>query len=53
MSQSKKSNKFQFSFKDNKHEVALMEFFKERTGQYGMSNYIKRLIEKDMEENNK
>ena len=48
MSQSKKGNRFQISFKENIQEVELMNFMLEQSKLIGISTYIKILIEKDM-----
>ncbi len=48
MSQSKKGNRFQISFKENVQEIELMNFMLEQSKLIGISTYIKILIEKDM-----
>ena len=48
MSQSRKGNRFQISFKENVQEIALMNFMLEQSKLIGISTYIKTLIEKDM-----
>lgn len=49
MSQSKKGNRFQISFKENVQEIELMNFMLEQSKLIGISTYIKILIEKDMQ----
>lgn len=51
MSQSKKGNRFQISFKENIQELELMNFMLEQSKLMGISTYIKLLIAEDM--NNK
>lgn len=48
MSQSKKGNRFQISFKENVQEIELMNFMLDQSKLIGISTYIKILIEKDM-----
>ena len=49
MSQSKKGNRYQISFKENIQELELMNFMLEQSKIMGISTYIKMLIAKDME----
>lgn len=49
MSQTKKGNRFQISFKENIQEIELMTYMLEQAGIMGISAYIKMLIKKDME----
>lgn len=49
MSQTKKGNRFQISFKENIQEIELMNYMLEQAGIMGISTYIKMLIKKDME----
>lgn len=53
MSQSKKGNRYQISFKENLQELELMNFMLEQSDLIGISSYIKMLIKKDMQEKNK
>lgn len=53
MSQSKKGNRYQISFKENIQELELMNFMLEQAELIGISSYIKMLIKKDMQEKNK
>lgn len=53
MSQSKKGNRFQISFKENVQEIELMNYMLEKSNIIGISNYIKLLIAKEMEQENK
>lgn len=53
MSQSKKGNRYQISFKENLQELELMNFMLEQSELIGISSYIKMLIKKDMQEKNK
>lgn len=53
MSQSKKGNRYQISFKENLQELELMNFMLEQAELIGISSYIKMLIKKDMQEKNK
>lgn len=48
MSQSKKGNRFQISFKENIQEIELMNFMLEESQLLGISTYIKTLIAEDM-----
>lgn len=48
MSQSKKGNRFQISFKENIQEIELMNFMLEESELLGISTYIKTLIAEDM-----
>lgn len=48
MSQSKKGNRFQISFKENVQEIELMNYMLDQSKLIGISTYIKILIEKDM-----
>lgn len=50
MSQSKKGNRYQISFKENLQELELMNFMLEQAELIGISSYIKMLIKKDMQE---
>lgn len=52
MSQSKKGNRYQISFKENIEELELMNFMLEQSKLIGISSYIKMLINKDMQEKN-
>lgn len=49
MSQTKKGNRFQISFKENIQEIELMNYMLEQAEIMGISTYIKMLIKKDME----
>ena len=51
MSQSKKGNRFQISFKENVQEIELMEYMLNQAEIMGISTYLKMLIKKDMESN--
>lgn len=51
MSQSKKGNRYQISFKENVQEIELMNYMLEKASIVGISSYIKTLIAKDMKEN--
>jgi len=51
MSQSRKGNKFQISFKENIQELELMNYMLEKAEIMGISTYIKMLIKSDMEKN--
>ena len=53
MSQSKKGNRYQISFKENLQETELMNFMLEQSKLIGISSYIKLLIAEDMERKNK
>lgn len=53
MSQSKKGNRFQISFKENIQEIELMEYMLKQAEIMGISTYLKILIKKDMEESKK
>lgn len=53
MSQSKKGNRYQISFKENLQELELMNFMLQEAELIGISSYIKMLIKKDMQEKNK
>lgn len=53
MSQSKKGNRYQISFKENIQELELMNFMLNEAELIGISSYIKMLIKKDMQEKNK
>ena len=53
MSQSKKANRYQISFKENLQELELMNFMLQEAELIGISSYIKMLIKKDMQEKNK
>ena len=50
MSQSKKGNRFQISFKENIQEIELMDHMIKQSEILGISTYIKMLIKKDLEE---
>ena len=50
MSQSKKGNRYQISFKENLQELELMNFMLQEAELIGISSYIKMLIKKDMQE---
>lgn len=50
MSQSKKGNRYQISFKENLQEIELMNYMLEKSSIVGISSYIKTLIAKDMKE---
>lgn len=51
MSQSRKGNKFQISFKENIQELELMNYMLGKAEIMGISTYIKMLIKSDMEKN--
>ena len=53
MSQSKKGNRYQISFKENLQEIELMNFMLEQSKLKGISSNIKLLIAEDMERKNK
>ena len=53
MSQSKKGDRYQISFKENLQELELMNFMLQEAELIGISSYIKMLIKKDMQEKNK
>lgn len=48
MSQSKKGNRYQISFKENIQELELMNYMLEKSKIMGISTYIKMLISEDM-----
>ncbi|MDK2587518.1 hypothetical protein QOZ83_16895 [Romboutsia sedimentorum] len=50
MSQSKKGNKYQISFKENIQELELMNYMLDKAQIMGISTYVKMLIKKDMDE---
>lgn len=49
MSQTKKGNRFQISFKENIQEIEIMNYMLKKAEIMGISTYIKMLIKKDME----
>ncbi|GKZ04092.1 hypothetical protein ANS017_26630 [Paraclostridium bifermentans] len=51
MSQTKKGNRFQISFKENIQEIEIMNYMLKKAEIMGISTYIKMLIKKDMESN--
>ncbi|EQK42794.1 hypothetical protein C672_1738 [[Clostridium] bifermentans ATCC 638] len=51
MSQTKKGNRFQISFKENIQEIEIMNYMLKKAEIMGISTYIKMLIQKDMESN--
>ena len=53
MSQTKKGNRFQISFKENIQEIELMNYMLKQAEIMGISTYIKMLIKKDMESKGK
>jgi hypothetical protein len=53
MSQTKKGNRFQISFKENIQELELMDYMLKQAEIMGISTYIKMLIKKDLEQQNK
>lgn len=50
MSQSKKGNRFQISFKENIQELELMDHMLKQSEIMGISTYLKMLIKKDLDE---
>lgn len=52
MSQTKKGNRFQISFKENIQEIEIMNYMLKKAEIMGISTYIKMLIKKDMENEN-
>ena len=53
MSQSKKGNRYQISFKENIQELEIMNYMLEKSKIMGISTYIKMLISEDMKKNKK
>lgn len=53
MSQSKKGNRFQISFKENIEELELLNFMLEESKILGISTYIKTLIAEDKKKKEK
>lgn len=51
MSQSKRGNRYQISFKENVQEIELMNYMLEKSSIVGISSYIKTLIAEDMHKN--
>lgn len=51
MSQTKKGNRFQISFKENIQEIEIMNYMLKKAEIMGISTYVKMLIQKDMESN--
>lgn len=51
MSQTKKGNRYQISFKENIQELELMNYMLKQAEIMGISTYIKMLIKRDMELN--
>lgn len=48
-----RNNQVNISFKENMRDIELYVFLKEQGEKYGVSSYIKLLIEKDMEQKKK
>lgn len=53
MSQSKKGNRFQISFKENIEELELLNFMLEESKLLGISTYVKILISEDKKKKEK
>lgn len=53
MSQSKKGNRYQISFKENIQELEIMNYMLDKSSIMGISTYIKTLILEDMKKNKK
>lgn len=53
MSQSKKGNRFQISFKETIQEIELMDHMLKQAEIMGISTYLKMLIKKDLDESRK